>query len=82
MREPTPHEVAALQSLTNTSHIGMMPVKFNGQERYAIIIIHQGPKGPYVQVVGILPDAGDELIDPQGNKSENTVPGVAAAKPN
>lgn len=80
-REPTPHEMAAMQSLTQANHIAMMPVKFNGTDRYAIILIHQGPEGPFVQIIGILPLPSDELIDPQGNKSVTTVPGTTE-KPN
>lgn len=79
--QPTPHELAALQSLTQANHVGLMPVKFNGQDRFAIILVHQGPNGPFVQIVGILPRIDDELIDPQGNKSV-TMPNGTTEKPN
>ena len=75
-REPTAHELAALQSLTKTNHVGTMPVKFNGEDRYAIVIMHQGSQGPFVQIVGILPSENDELVDSAGNKSVTTIPGT------
>lgn len=46
-----------------------MPVTFNGQERFAIIIMHDGPQGKFVQIVGILANDTDEIVDPRGNKS-------------
>lgn len=73
-REPTPQEMAAFQSLGLASNIGIMPVKFNGQDRFAIIIVHDGPQGKFIQLVGILVNDTDEILDPQGNKSVTAPP--------
>ena len=53
-RDISPHELAAFQVLAQTSLIGTMPIKFNGQDRYAIVVKHEGPTSPFIQIIGIL----------------------------
>jgi hypothetical protein len=81
-RDPTPHEIAALQSLMRANdNIGIMPVKFNGQDRYAIALLHESPQGQFIQIVGILPTVDDELISVHGHKTE-TLRTATTEKPN
>lgn len=74
MREPTEHEMEALKALTQTKTLGVMAVMFNGVQRFAIIALHQGPQGPFVQVIGILPLAEDDIINMNGQRASSTPP--------
>ena len=74
-RPPTREEQNTLMLIhAAPGGVALMPIMFNGQERFGLILVHQGEAGQYVQLLAVLPVPEDTTLNAQGNPSSSSPP--------
>lgn len=77
-RRPTESEVEALTLLlTSSGGVVLLPVLFNGEQRYAIGIPHQS-RGVYV--LAVCPTGLDQIINLHGEQAKSETAGADPPK--
>ena len=76
MRHPTERELWVLRALSWMSdRIVLVPIIFNGQERFGIALLSESSNGEqYVQVLASLFMPTDEVLDSRGLPGYNRIP--------
>jgi hypothetical protein len=54
--------------------VALMPIFFNGQERFGLVLVRQNAAGQYVQLLAVLPTVGDQILNGEGKPGSFTPP--------
>lgn len=65
-RDPTTSEVEILTALREAENVSLMPIVFNGQGRFGLVLVEENAAGKYVRLIAILPLATDVIADMSG----------------
>lgn len=67
-RRPPTEEEQNILMMVNAAHNGvaLMPIIFNGEERFGLIVVHHRAGSQYVQLLAVLPVAGDTILNGAG----------------
>jgi len=74
-RPPTEEEIEVLGLVSRqTEKLAVMPVFFNGQERFALVLLNKNEAGMYVKLLAVLPIPSDEISDGKGAPASHQPP--------
>lgn len=74
-RDPDAEEMDVLVSIHKTPEkVALMPVFFNGQERFALVLLCTNSSGNYIRVLAILTNNNDALLNGKGDPAAVSPP--------
>ena len=73
-REPTPQELEAMDACSKAKTLVMLPILFNGQERFAMCSFFDDDGFKYCQLIAILPVSTDTVTDMAGTPCSGSPP--------